>query len=66
MDESKKNGAGIEAAEKNCCPLGQSTLRDEKDVQRILAFEHTMIGSDGLPAPRAPACETLQGCWVFT
>lgn len=27
---------------------------DEKDVQRILAFEHTMIGSDGLPHDVAP------------
>ena len=27
---------------------------DEADVQRILAFEHTMIGSDGLPHDTAP------------
>ena len=27
---------------------------DEKDVQRILAFERTMIGSDGLPHDAAP------------
>ncbi len=27
---------------------------DEKDVQRILSFEHTMIGSDGLPHDAAP------------
>jgi len=27
---------------------------DEKDVQRILGFEHTMIGSDGLPHDAAP------------
>ena len=27
---------------------------DEKDVQRILAFEQTMIGSDGLPHDAAP------------
>jgi N-acyl-D-amino-acid deacylase len=27
---------------------------DEQDVQRILAFEHTMIGSDGLPHDVAP------------
>jgi N-acyl-D-amino-acid deacylase len=27
---------------------------DEDDVQRILAFEHTMIGSDGLPHDAAP------------
>ena len=27
---------------------------DEADVQRILGFEHTMIGSDGLPHDGAP------------
>ena len=27
---------------------------DEKDVRRILGFEHTMIGSDGLPHDAAP------------
>ncbi len=27
---------------------------DETDVQRILAFEHTMIGSDGLPSSEKP------------
>jgi len=27
---------------------------DERDVQRILGFEHTMIGSDGLPHDGAP------------
>jgi len=27
---------------------------DEQDVQRILRFEHTMIGSDGLPHDGAP------------
>jgi N-acyl-D-amino-acid deacylase len=27
---------------------------DEADVQRVLAFEHTMIGSDGLPHDAAP------------
>jgi N-acyl-D-amino-acid deacylase len=27
---------------------------DEADVQRILAYEHTMIGSDGLPHDVAP------------
>src|SRR5438132_12666662 len=27
---------------------------DERDVQRILGFEHTMIGSDGLPHDAAP------------
>ena len=27
---------------------------DEADVQRILAFEQTMVGSDGLPHDAAP------------
>jgi N-acyl-D-amino-acid deacylase len=27
---------------------------DEADVQRILGFEHTMVGSDGLPHDKAP------------
>jgi N-acyl-D-amino-acid deacylase len=27
---------------------------DEADVQRILSFEHTMVGSDGLPHDSAP------------
>lgn len=29
-------------------------MMDEDDVQRVLAFEHTMIGSDGLPHDAAP------------
>ena len=29
-------------------------MLDEKDVQRILAYEHTMIGSDGLPHDAKP------------
>jgi len=29
-------------------------MMDEADVQRILAWEHTMIGSDGLPHDTAP------------
>jgi N-acyl-D-amino-acid deacylase len=35
---------------------------DEADVQRILAFEHTMIGSDGLPHDAAPH-PLLWGCF---
>jgi len=35
---------------------------DEADVQRILAFEHTMIGSDGLPHDAAPH-PRLWGCF---
>jgi N-acyl-D-amino-acid deacylase len=29
-------------------------MMDERDVQRILAYEHTMIGSDGLPHDARP------------
>ncbi|MBL8343023.1 MAG: amidohydrolase family protein, partial [Rubrivivax sp.] len=29
-------------------------LMDEGDVQRILAFEHTMVGSDGIPLGERP------------
>jgi len=29
-------------------------MMDEADVQRVLAFEHTMVGSDGLPHDAAP------------
>ena len=29
-------------------------MMDEADVQRVLGFEHTMIGSDGLPHDAAP------------
>ena len=35
---------------------------DEADVQRILSFEHTMIGSDGLPHGIAPH-PRLWGCF---
>jgi N-acyl-D-amino-acid deacylase len=35
---------------------------DEADVQRILAYEHTMVGSDGLPHDIAPH-PRLWGCF---
>ena len=35
---------------------------DEADVQRILAFDHTMVGSDGLPHDIAPH-PRLWGCF---
>ena len=35
---------------------------DEADVQRILSFEHTMVGSDGLPHDIAPH-PRLWGCF---
>ena len=38
-----------------CCPAGAIYFSmDEADVQRILAFERTMVGSDGLPHDAAP------------
>ena len=48
-------GVGIEEAVANLLPAGAIYFSmDEADVQRILAFEHTMIGSDGLPHDAAP------------
>ena len=45
----------IEAAVKTLLPAGAIYFSmDEQDVQRILAFESTMIGSDGLPHDAAP------------
>jgi len=56
LDEvSKKMGLGTEAAVAKLLPAGAIYFSmDEADVQRILAFEHTMIGSDGLPHDAAP------------
>ena len=48
-------GLGVEQAVEKLLPAGAIYFSmDEKDVQRILAFEHTMIGSDGLPHDAAP------------
>ncbi|HEV8109338.1 MAG TPA: D-aminoacylase [Burkholderiales bacterium] len=50
-----KMGLGIEEAVTKLLPAGAIYFSmDEADVQRILAFEHTMIGSDGLPHDAAP------------
>ena len=44
-----------EEAVKRLLPAGAIYFSmDEADVQRILSFEHTMIGSDGLPHDAAP------------
>jgi N-acyl-D-amino-acid deacylase len=49
--EIQKLGLGVE----DLLPAGAIYFSmDEKDVQRILRFEHTMIGSDGLPHDAAP------------
>jgi N-acyl-D-amino-acid deacylase len=45
----------IEEAVEKLVPAGAIYFSmDEKDVQRILAFDSTMIGSDGLPHDAAP------------
>ena len=56
LDEvAAKMGLGIEQAVQRLLPAGAIYFSmDEADVQRILAFEHTMIGSDGLPHDTAP------------
>ena len=48
-------GLAIEETVARLVPAGAIYFSmDEKDVQRILGFEHTMIGSDGLPHDAAP------------
>jgi len=56
LDEvAGKMGLGIEETVAKLVPAGAIYFSmDEADVQRILAFEHTMIGSDGLPHDAAP------------
>ena len=52
---SKKMNLSVEKAVEKLLPAGAIYFAmDEADVQRILAFEHTMIGSDGLPHDAAP------------
>jgi N-acyl-D-amino-acid deacylase len=45
-------------------------LMDEPDVQRIMAFDATMIGSDGIPVwatGRTRGCGApSRGCWATT
>ena len=56
LDEAAMRlGLTRDAAIEALCPAGAIYYSmDEADVQRILAFEHTMIGSDGLPHDPAP------------
>lgn len=50
-----KMGLSPEAAVAKLLPAGAIYFSmDEADVQRILAFERTMVGSDGLPHDSAP------------
>jgi N-acyl-D-amino-acid deacylase len=54
-DVAKRMGRDVEGAVRELLPAGAIYFSmDEADVQRILAFEHTMIGSDGLPHDAAP------------
>jgi len=54
-DIGKKLGLSADAAIARLLPAGAVYFAmDENDVQRILAFESTMIGSDGLPHDAAP------------
>lgn len=51
----KRMDLGMEDTVARLLPAGAIYFSmDEKDVQRILAFEGTMIGSDGLPHDAAP------------
>jgi len=50
-----KMGLSQEAAVAKLLPAGAIYFAmDEKDVQRILSFERTMVGSDGLPHDASP------------
>ncbi len=50
-----KMGVSQEAAVAKLLPAGAIYFAmDENDVQRILRFEHTMVGSDGLPHDASP------------
>ena len=48
-------GVSLEQAVARLLPAGAIYFSmDERDVQRILGFAHTMIGSDGLPHDASP------------
>jgi N-acyl-D-amino-acid deacylase len=54
-DIASRMNLSVEKAVEALVPAGAIYFSmDEKDVQRILGFEHTMIGSDGLPHDAAP------------
>jgi N-acyl-D-amino-acid deacylase len=56
LDEvAKRMGLDKEQAVARLLPAGAIYFSmDEADVQRVLAFENTMVGSDGLPHDAAP------------
>jgi len=52
---AEKMNLSIEKTAQKLLPAGAIYFTmDEADVQRVLAFEHTMVGSDGLPHDAAP------------
>jgi N-acyl-D-amino-acid deacylase len=52
---ASRTGLTVEKTVEKLLPAGAIYFSmDEADVQRILAFEHTMVGSDGLPHDAAP------------
>ena len=54
-DIAKTMGLSQTEAANRLIPAGAIYFTmDEADVQRVLAFEHTMVGSDGLPHDAAP------------
>ncbi len=54
-EAARKMGLPQDEAIRRLLPAGAIYFAmDEADVQRILSFEHTMIGSDGLPHDSAP------------
>jgi len=54
-DIAAKLGLSVEKTVEKLLPAGAIYFSmDEQDVQRILGFQHTMIGSDGLPHDAAP------------
>jgi len=54
-DIAQKLGGTMESVVERLLPAGAIYyMMDDKDVQRILQFDDTMIGSDGLPHDAAP------------
>src|SRR5947208_15251174 len=55
LEISRQMNLSVESTVEKLLPAGAIYFSmDERDVQRILGFEHTMIGSDGLPHDAAP------------
>src|SRR5438876_5484790 len=55
LEISRQMNLSVENTVEKLLPAGAIYFSmDEQDVQRILGFEHTMIGSDGLPHDAAP------------